>query len=171
MAGDSALQETPDVAAPDVAAPDVAAPDVAAPDVAAPDVAAPLSKEDRSVSPHRRLTSKQRVRWRAAAGRLERPLLLALVADARMRDGKLKDWVASQENSLIGDDWHMEAVVDWVSLLRTSLLHDLVNRYSRLLERDSARNRDIHRAARAFHEEFMLALGLDEEGYPSQLCS
>lgn len=117
-----------------------------------------------AAAPAPRLTPKQRARWRTAANRLDKTLLLALVAaDTRSREAKLRDWVASQDSSLVGEGAQMEAVVDWVLRLSTSLLHELVYRYGKLLERDSVRNRDIHCAAQVFNEEFMLALAQDHD--------
>jgi hypothetical protein len=123
---------------------------------------APPPREERSRSPRHRLTAKQRARWRSIVNRLDKQLLLALVAETRAREEKLRDWVASQDESLVEQEAQLEAVVDWVLCLRASLLHDLVQRYWKLLERDSARNRDIHCAAQLFNEEFMLALSQDQ---------
>jgi len=100
------------------------------------------------------LDGKSKIKWRTYANRLERPLLEALTAEGAQRRILLLTWAASKEPEMLDDEVLAAHVVAWVLSLRPRLLQELVSRYSALLERDSARNREIQLAARAFNDEF-----------------
>ena len=112
----------------------------------------------RSKSPQRSLTPRQRARWRTLATRLERPLLQAIVAAPHEREGLVKRWALAQDASVAEDSKLLDAVADFLLGLRSALLQDLVGRYFRLMDRDTSRNSDIQKAARAFSDEFVMLL-------------
>ena len=100
------------------------------------------------------LGGKNKMKWRTYANRLERPLLEALTAEGAQRRVLLLTWAASKEPEVLDDEVLAGHVVTWVLSLRARLLQELVSRYGALQDRDSARNREIQLAARAFNEEF-----------------
>lgn len=112
----------------------------------------------RSESPKHSLTPRQRARWRTLATRLERPLLQAIVAAPYEREGLVKRWALAQDASVAEDSKLLNAVADFLLGLRSVLLQDLVGRYFLLMDRDTIRNSDIQKAARAFSDEFVMLL-------------
>lgn len=112
----------------------------------------------RSESPKHSLTPRQRARWRTLATRLERPLLQAIVAAPYEREGLVKRWALAQDASVAEDSKLLNAVADFLLGLRSVLLQDLVGRYFHLMDRDTIRNSDIQKAARAFSDEFVMLL-------------
>ena len=102
------------------------------------------------------LTLNQRMRWRAAGKRLDQRLLKALVGN--QQETLLREWACEQDHNLLDDPQLLEEVVAWMMSLRSSLFEDLAYKYIRLRERNTLRHLEIHAAARAFNDEFLLAL-------------